>query len=56
MRVPQINPAQASRDKLIAKLERDLKALQKIPPHQREAELADVRQEAAALLLAETRK
>ena len=52
VRVPSIDPP---RDKLIARLERKLRAFERIPEHRREAELADERAEGARVLLRELR-
>lgn len=48
MRVPSINP---EREKLIAKLRRDLAGLERIPARVREAEHADERAETVRALL-----
>lgn len=52
-RVPDTGPDLREREKLRAKLRRDLAALEQIPAHRREAEHADVRRETVLALLAE---
>ena len=51
MRVPTAFSQRTRRGQLVAKLTADVEALAKISPQRREAELADIREQDARLLL-----
>jgi hypothetical protein len=54
-RVPQVFSRRTALGKLVAKLNADVVALAAIPAHRREAELADVRESDARVLLEEAK-